>query len=130
MDGISPTHSIAAADIMNRQLLHRDLPHNHSVNIPHKPFNQSSIQAATNNNTLMHQYPPHPQANNIYYDQQQPLIDGPERQNGQLYGKYCNKDTVNNLFVQARVMDPPPKDVCLISHNYTAETNQRTLSNH
>lgn len=89
MDGLSPTHSIAAADIMDRQRLHRDMPHNHSVNIPHKPLNQQPIHAATNNNTLMRHYPPPTaQANNMYYDQQQPLIGPAERQNDQLYGKY------------------------------------------
>lgn len=86
MDGLSPTHSIAAADIMEHQRLHRDMPHNRSVNIPHKPINHSAMQT-TNNNTLMRHYPPNGGGNGgQFYDQQQPLIGGPERQQDGMYG--------------------------------------------
>lgn len=88
VDGVSPTHSIAAADIMeHQQHLHRDMPHNHSVNIPHKPMNHSAMQA-TNNNTLMRHYPPNGGQIQPQFYEQQPLIAGSgERQDDQLYGK-------------------------------------------
>jgi hypothetical protein len=110
VDGVSPTHSIAAVDIMEHQHLHRDMPHNHSVNIPHKSLNQSTVQA-TNNNTLMRHYPPNGgQVQSQYYDQQQPLIGGgPERQNDQLYGRAISSLTKHTFLMQKQRINSAKK---------------------